>query len=66
MARGVYIYREPAKPTPSKRESTQVGKHKKALALARQWGKHSLDALHVEIVAQFRDVRQIGDGGFRW
>ena len=75
MVRGVYIQRGPAERmtvevalkrylreiTPTKRESTQVGERKKALALIRHLGKYSLAALSAEIVAQYRDTRLVGD-----
>lgn len=75
MVRGVYIQRGPAERmtvevaltrylrevTPTKRESTQVGERKKALALTRHLGKYSLAALSAEIVAQYRDTRLAGD-----
>lgn len=75
MVRGVYIQRGPAERmtvevalnrylrevTPTKRESTQAGERKKALALTRHLGKYSLAALSSEIVAQYRDTRLAGD-----
>lgn len=47
--------------TPTKRASTQAGKHKKAQVIIRHLGKYSLAALNAEIVAQFRDMRLAGD-----
>ena len=75
MVRGIYIQRGPAERmtveaaltrylrevTPTKRESTQVGERKKALALIQHLGKYSLAALSAEIVAQYRDTRLAGD-----
>ncbi|HEY0201042.1 MAG TPA: site-specific integrase, partial [Burkholderiaceae bacterium] len=75
MVRGVYIQRASAERmtveaalkryllevTPTKRESTQTGEHKKAQALIRHLGKYSLAALSAEIVAQYRDARLAGD-----
>jgi integrase len=75
MVCGVYIQRGPAERmtvevalnrylrevTPTKRESTQVGELKKALALTRHLGKYCLAALSAEIVAQYRDTRLAGE-----
>lgn len=75
MVRGMYIRRAPAERmtveaalgrylrevTPTKRESTQIGEHKKAQWLIKHLGKYSLAALSAEIVAKYRDVRLAGD-----
>src|SRR3546814_8167889 len=75
MVRGMYIHRAPAERmtleaalkrylrevTPTKRASTQIGEHKKALALIKHLGKYSLAGLSADIVAQYRDARLAGD-----
>lgn len=75
MVRGMYIHRAPAERmtleaalkrylrevTPTKRASTQIGEHKKALALIKHLGKYSLAGLSADIVAQYRDTRLAGD-----
>jgi len=75
MVRGVYIQRGPSERmtveaaltrylrevTPTKRESTQIGEHKKAQASIRHLGKYALAALSAEVVAQYRDTRLAGD-----
>jgi len=75
MVRGVYIQRASAEHmtveaalrrylrevTPTKRESTQAGEHKKAKALIQHLGRYSLAALNAELIAQFRDMRLAGD-----
>ncbi|NYT86959.1 site-specific recombinase [Pusillimonas harenae] len=77
MVRGMYIHRAPAERmtletalkrylrevTPTKRASTQIGEHKKALALIKHLGKYSLAGLSADIVAQYRDARLAGDEG---
>lgn len=75
MVRGVFIQRAPAERmtleaaltrylrevTPTKRESTRISEHKKAQPLLRHLGKYSLAALNADIVAQYRDMRLVGD-----
>lgn len=75
MVRGMYIQRAPAERTtveaalkrylrevtPTKRESTQIGEHKKAQSLIKHLGKYSLAALSADIIAQYRDARLAGD-----
>ncbi len=73
MVRGMYIHRAPAERmtleaalkrylrevTPTKRASTQIGEHKKGLALIKHLGKYSLGG--GELLCLAREVQTIMD-----
>jgi hypothetical protein len=47
--------------TPTKRPSSQDPERRRAAILIKHLGKYSLAALTPEIIAQFRDVRLLGN-----